>query len=80
MSDTTWDTDECERWIDNEWRLHDEVKSMGRWMTLEELESFLIHSIEWEYFNGAIDTNNVDFEHLATLYHAPPTEGPGPFD
>ncbi len=77
--DTTWDTDECERHIDNTYDLYMCVQSQGAWMTLDELSSFLEHGIEWSHFNSDIDIDEVDFEHLATLYHAPLT-GKGPFD
>ena len=79
MSDTTWDTDECERWIDNEYNLYDLVLAYGKWMTHDELTSFLASDIDWRYLNGDIDPDEVNYGYLATQYLAVPT-GPGPFD
>lgn len=79
MSDTTWDTDECERWIDNDYNLYEVVLAQGRWMDTDELARWLEADIDWRYFNSDIDTDEVDFEYLASQYIAAPAEK-GPFD
>lgn len=64
--DTTWDTDEVIRYIDNDEPLYHEVRYMARRIFNEhELAKALRDQIGWENYNNSIDTDEVDWEHVA---------------
>lgn len=69
-TDTTWDTDECERHIDNVWALYTDIQGRATWATHDEMVEYLQEAVDWSVLNSDIDTDEVDFDYLAGLYLA----------
>lgn len=62
--DTTWDTDEVIRWIDNDEPLYHLTRHLAR--TQIDLAGTLASEVHWERYNADIDVNLVDWDHVAT--------------
>lgn len=66
-NDTTWDTDEVERWIANDEGLYDEARSFARrTYSTASLAIRLRDEIRWcDYPYMQVDYDEVDWEHVA---------------
>jgi hypothetical protein len=62
--DTSWDTDEVERWIANDEGLYDYCRVLaGRYEGAALAQ--MVASIDWETYNPEIVDDNVDWDHIA---------------
>lgn len=62
--DTTWDTDEVERWLANDEGLYGYCRVLAGRYEGSALAQ-MVASIDWETYNPDIDTDGVDWDYVA---------------
>lgn len=61
--DTSWDTDEVVRWLDNDPALYELARHLAR--TQIDLAGALASEVTWEHYNSDIYCNDVDWDYVA---------------
>jgi hypothetical protein len=61
--ETTWDTDEVIRWIDNDEPLYHLAYHLA--LTQIDLADALRSDVDWEQYNDNITAADVDWDHVA---------------